>query len=175
MKMFRYFVFVLFKVVDFLFPQSNFFIIGPIGKKMRAFFCRMLFSSVAEGVNIEKGAVFGMGRNIHIGQNSGIGIRCVVPSDIKIGDDVMMGPDSIFYAANHEFNRTDIPMNKQGNMEREQITIGNDVWIGGRVIVLPGKAIGDGVIVGAGSVVTKDLEPFGIYGGNPARLIKKRK
>jgi len=56
----------------------------------------------------------------------------------------------------------------------EGVTIGNDVWLGQQVRLMPGVTIGDGVIVATRAVVTKDLEPYGIYGGIPARLIRKR-
>ena len=66
-------------------------------------------------------------------------------------------------------------MCKQGSTEERPVVIGNDVWIGGRVIILPGVKIGDGAIVGAGSVVTRDVSEYDIVAGNPARVIKNRK
>ena len=88
-----------------------------------------------------------------------------------IGDDVMMGPNYIIYTRNHSFNRTDIPMNKQGMQDFKSVVIGNDVWIGARVIILPCVQIGDGSIIGAGSIVTKDVPPYAIVGENPAKII----
>lgn len=115
-----------------------------------------------------------MGRKITIGNNSGIGINANIPSNTIIGNDVMMGLDCIIYAANHNFKDLKIPMNKQGHSENKTTVIGDDVWIVGRVLILPGKKIGNGVIIGAGSVVTKNLEDYGIYSGNPAKFIKSR-
>lgn len=93
----------------------------------------------------------------------------------KCGDNVMMAPDCIIYVRNHESSRLDIPMCEQGSTEERPVVIGNDVWIGGRVIILPGVKIGDGAIIGAGSVVTKDVSEYDVVAGNPARVIKDRR
>jgi len=87
----------------------------------------------------------------------------------------MMGQDVVVFSINHEFDRTDIPMIKQGFQENQPVIIGNDVWIGDRVIILPNVKIGDGVIIGAGSVVAKSIPEFAIVVGNPAKVIKYRK
>ncbi|UJH67021.1 acyltransferase [Muricauda sp. SCSIO 65647] len=130
---------------------------------------------MGKNVNIEQKARFGFGQNIEIGNNSGIGVNSLLPPNTIIGNDVMMAPDCIIYASNHNFSDLDRPMRVQGHTPPLQTIIDDDVWIGGRVIILPGKKIGKGVIIAAGSVVTKNLEPYGIYGGNPAKLIKSRK
>ena len=86
-----------------------------------------------------------------------------------------MGPECIIYTRNHAFSRTDIPMREQGFSEEKPVYIGDDVWIGGRVTILPGVHIGKGAIVGAGAVVTKDVPEYSIVGGNPAKIIRFRK
>jgi maltose O-acetyltransferase len=93
---------------------------------------------------------------------------------ITIGADVMMGPDVVILTTNHIFENTDIPMDQQGIANELPVTIEDDVWIGTRVIILPGRHIGRGSIIGAGSVVTKDIPPFAIVGGNPAKVIRYR-
>ena len=80
----------------------------------------------------------------------------------------------VIYSINHETRKTDIPMCKQGVTKVKGVTIGNDVWIGTRVIILPGVTIGDGAIIEAGAVVTKYVMPYTVVGGNPARKIKDR-
>ncbi|MCX8131260.1 MAG: acetyltransferase [Clostridia bacterium] len=144
-------------------------------KKIRRGICKQLFRKTGKNINIEHGAFFGSGRDIEIGDNSGLGVNCRVSGPLKIGDNVMMGPDVMIYTQNHNFDRTDIPMNSQGNSPKRDVVIGNDVWIGARSIILPGVKIGEGAIVAAGAVVTKDVEPYSIVGGNPARIIKFRK
>ena len=125
-------------------------------------------------INIEHKADFGNGMGIVIGNNSGLGIRCCVRGPLIIGNDVMMGPEVRIMTSSHNTVRTDIPMREQGALPARQVTIGNDVWIGTRVIILPGVTIGSGVIIGAGAVVTKDVPDFAVVGGVPARIIKYR-
>jgi len=170
----KIFIFLFYRFIAYYLPKSSTPFIGFIFKYFRYFLCRFLFAQCGFNVNVERGAYFGMGGKIIVGNNSGLGANCLVPSDLIMGDNVMMGPDCIIYSANHNFTSCEIPMNRQGHYPREITKIGNDVWIGSRVIILPGKKIGNGVIIGAGSVITKDCDDFGIYGGNPARLIKFR-
>ena len=171
----KYLSYIFYRFFGYYLPKSSTVFVGFFFKKIRFYLVKKMFKHVGRNVNIERKAKFGMGRNIVIGNNSGIGINADIPSDIIIGNDVMMGPNCKIYAANHKFDRTDIPMNLQGHYPRKQTIIGNDVWIGGDVIIIPGKKIGNGVIVAAGAVVTTDLIDYGIYGGNPAKLIKMRK
>jgi maltose O-acetyltransferase len=125
-------------------------------------------------VNIERGAYFGTGEQMSIGDHSGIGVNCQVVGPITIGRDVMMGPDVIILTQNHETRDLSRPMRGQGALPRKPVVIHDDVWIGTRVIILPGVTIGRGAIIGAGAVVTRDVPPFAIVGGNPARVIKYR-
>ena len=94
---------------------------------------------------------------------------------VIIGNNVMMGPDVCIYVRNHAFDRTDIPMNMQGFAPEKPVVIEDDVWIGARVIILPGVHIGTGAVIGAGAVVTKDVPDYAVVGGNPARILKMRK
>jgi maltose O-acetyltransferase len=112
---------------------------------------------------------------IKIGDRSGIGLRCRLFGRVTIGDDVMMGEEVLMITQNHKFDRIDIPMDQQGHKEEQPITIGNDVWIGTRAIILPGVTIGNGVIIGAGCVVTKPVPDYAIIVGNPGKIVKFRK
>ena len=86
----------------------------------------------------------------------------------------MMGPDVVILTHSHNIDRVDVPMGQQGSWVRK-VTIGNDVWIGMRSIIMPGITIGDGAIIGAGAVVTKDVPDYAVVGGVPARIIRFRK
>lgn len=153
---------------------DNSYKISLVVRKFRGWGGR-LFDACGKNVNIERGADFGTGRGITIGNNSGLGINCKIRGPIDIGNNVMMGPDVCILTSSHNTSRIDIPMSEQGSLPKKKVTIGNDVWIGTRVIILPGVAIGDGVIIGAGAVVTKDVPDYAIVGGVPARIIKFRK
>ena len=128
--------------------------------------------SIGKDVNIEKGA--SVSETTVIGDRSGVGINANLHGPVIIGNDVMMGPECIIYTRNHSYLDTEIPMNQQGFSEIKEVVIGDDVWIGGRVIILPGVHIGKGAIIGAGAVVTKDVPNYAVVGGNPARILKYR-
>ena len=130
------------------------------------------FAQIGENVNIEKGANISEGSIV--GERSGVGINANFHGPVIIGEDVMMGPDCIIYTRNHAFSDITIPMKEQGFSDIKKVVIGDDVWIGGRVIILPGVHIGRGAIVGAGAVVTKDVPDYAVVGGNPACILKYR-
>ncbi len=123
-------------------------------------------------VNIEKGTRFGDG--LTIGNGSGLGAYSNVPSDVVIGENVMTGQELLIFTSNHRTDRLDIPMGSQGMTKSRTVVIGNDVWIGARVTILPGVHIGNGCVIGAGAVVTKDVPDYEIWGGNPAHFLKSR-
>ena len=148
--------------------------IGFWARPIRRLICQRIFESTGRNINIEKGAYFGTGKGIEIGDNSGIGVNCQVYGPAKIANNVMMGPEVIILTANHSSERLDIPMIQQGCLPCQKVTIFDDVWIGTRAIILPGVTIGKGSIIGAGSVVTKDVSDYAVVGGNPARVIKYR-
>jgi acetyltransferase-like isoleucine patch superfamily enzyme len=89
---------------------------------------------------------------------------------VTIGDRVLFGPNVSIYTATHE---TDIQSRRDNIEYAKPITIGNDCWIGGNVVVLPGVNIGKGCTIGSGSVVTKDIPDWSVAVGSPARVIKK--
>jgi maltose O-acetyltransferase len=136
--------------------------------------CRPIFKSMGRNVTIERGAYFGWGNELSIGDDSGLGVNCLCVGPITIGRDVMMGPDVIVLTVNHETSDVTRPMRGQGSRPNRPVVIEDDVWIGTRAIILPGVTVHRGAIVGAGAVVTKDVPPFAVVGGNPARVIKYR-
>lgn len=155
-------------------PDSYLPFIGPISNKIRILTCKKIFKNMGKVDIIQKGVHFGTGEEIEIGDRSGIGKNTLIPHNIKIGNYVMIAQDLFVVANNHHFERTDTPMLLQGSPNFQQVVIEDDVWIGARVIINPGIRIGSGSIIGAGSVVTKDVGNFEIVGGVPAKLIRKR-
>jgi acetyltransferase-like isoleucine patch superfamily enzyme len=89
---------------------------------------------------------------------------------VTIGDRVLFGPGVSIFAATHE---TDVTSRRKGVEYAKEVTIGNDCWIGGSTVIMPGVTIGNGCTIGAGSVVTKDIPPFSVAIGSPARVVKK--
>lgn len=151
-------------------PQSL-----KLSKPIRGFLARQILDECGTNINLEKGAYIADGKFITIGNNSGIGINAFIQRNVSIGDDVMMGRDVIIMTTSHETSDTSIPMRYQGDKETHPVIIGDDVWIGSRVIILPGVKVGNGSIIGAGAVVTRDIDPYSVVGGVPAKLIKSRK
>jgi maltose O-acetyltransferase len=84
-----------------------------------------------------------------------------------------MAPDVKIYSKNHAYADLDRPINEQGFLSYETV-IGDNVWIGANVIILPGRKIGSHSILGAGAVITKDVPDYAVVGGNPAKIIKFR-
>ena len=145
-----------------------------IGQKALRGFCgKLMLKSCGKQVNIEQGAIFSA--KTSLGDYSGIGINARINGTCTIGKYVMMGTDVVVITRNHAFDRTDVPMMEQGFEAERPVVIGDDVWIGDRVVILAGVNVGEGAILAAGSVVTKDVPPYAIVGGVPAKVIKFRK
>ncbi len=147
---------------------------GHIWQAIRYALCRHLFSACGKNVNVETRAHFHSGSQISVGSNSGVGVNAQIFGKLYMGDHVMMGADVVIISHNHNFDRTDIPMDQQGFGKDAPVIIDNDVWIGARSVILPGVHIGAGAIIGAGSVVTKNVPEAAIVGGNPAKVIRMR-
>lgn len=174
MKIKRYLFLSLYYGFAYHLPRKTFPLLGRLGRWARYSCCKHIFKQIGKNVNIERHANFGSGKDVIIGDNSGLGLNCVVPSNIEIGNNVMMGPNCIILAQNHKFDRVDIPMIQQGNTPPEKTIIGDDVWIGRDVRITPGRIIADGSIIALGCVLTKNFPPFSIVGGCPSKLIRSR-
>lgn len=147
---------------------------GKIGKRLRYVCCKHIFSQCGVDVNVERGVEFGAGNQIKIGDYSGLGIDSWIMGSVTIGRNVIMGPEVMIISAKHNYSDPFMAIRLQGTAPERSVIIEDDVWIGARVIILPGRRIGRGAILGAGSVVTKDVPPYAIVGGNPAVVLKYR-
>jgi acetyltransferase-like isoleucine patch superfamily enzyme len=121
-----------------------------------------------ENVQIDGPEGLRMGDDVAINRNSTISAH----GGVTIGDHVIVGPGVTLYAQNHRYDDPGRPIMEQG-YTYNPVTIGSNVWIAAHVIVLPGVSIGDNVVVGAGAVVTRDVEPGVVVAGNPARVIRR--
>ncbi|KAK1148142.1 hypothetical protein N8T08_010783 [Aspergillus melleus] len=123
---------------------------------------------------IERPMAMDYGTNVKVGSNVFINFNCTFVDTclVSIGSRTLVGPNVSFYSGTHP---TD-PYLRNGTNGPESgkpITVGEDCWIAGNVTILPGVTIGEGSTVGAGSVVTKDVPPFHVVAGNPAKIIRK--
>ncbi|MBX3395775.1 MAG: acyltransferase [Phycisphaerae bacterium] len=136
---------------------------------------RMFFKRMGRHVTILEGAHFINPGQIEIGDNSGIGYECFLEATgpIRIGSWVRMGPRVSFFTTNHQFGRRDVLIKHQG-YSVGTIEVGDDAWLGANVTILSNVKIGRGAVIGAGSVVTKDIPEYAIAVGNPANVVKYR-
>jgi maltose O-acetyltransferase len=132
---------------------------------------RELLGGVGEGTVIRPPLRCDYGYQTHIGARTFVnwGLICLDVGRITIGDDVQIGPNVQLLTATHPVEPEPRRAKWEGSLP---ITIGNNVWLGGGVIVCPGVTIGDNTVVGAGAVVTRDLPPNVVAVGNPARVIR---
>lgn len=138
----------------------------------RARLIGQLFGSAGAGVRIQPPFYCDYGFNTHLGDSVFFNFNCVVldTARIEIGNHVMFGPNVQIYAPVHPLNAEE----RRTWLEASQpVTIGSDVWVGGGAIICPGVTIGDRAVIGAGSVVTRDI-PAGVFAaGNPCRMIRQ--
>lgn len=135
---------------------------------------RNLIGKLGKNIFIEPPFRCDYGSNIEIGDNFYSNYNCTILDVAKVivKDNVMFGPNVSIYAAGHPIDKD----TRNAGLEfGKPITIGNNVWVGGNCIILPGVTIGDNSVIGAGSVVTKDVPENVIVAGNPAKVIKEIK
>jgi acetyltransferase-like isoleucine patch superfamily enzyme len=128
------------------------------------------FSKIDKGAHIQTiGATIIVGKRVYIGPY----VCMAGPGNISIGDDCMIASHTGIFANNHAFADPNLPINQQG-VSAEGIVIEEDCWIGSGVKILDGVTIGKGSVIGAGAVITKDVPPYSIAVGVPAKVISKR-
>ena len=158
-------------------PKSTMPVFGKMAKWLRARYAKHLFAECEGKLNLEQGAYFGNGKNMHVLGNAGLGKNFICHSRIvTIHGELKMGEDVLFQGGGHSYSNPDVLIGVEGDLPDSPLEICEDVWIGARVIVLPGcTRIGAHSIIGAGAVVTHDVPDYSIVGGNPAKVIRMRK
>ncbi|MDH4078458.1 MAG: acyltransferase [Nitrospira sp.] len=142
---------------------------------LKASFLKLCGARVGKRVVFYPGVWIAPGRNLDIGNDVTLAGGVIIGSAgiVKIGDRSLIGFRTTIISSNHA-----VPPNRgqifASGFVRQPVVIGQDVWVGANVTILPGRMIGDGAVVAAGSVVTKNIEPFTIVGGNPAKVIRER-
>jgi maltose O-acetyltransferase len=132
-----------------------------------------LFGALAEGVVVRPPFYCDYGYNIRIGRGTFVNFGAVFldVASVVIGDNCQIGPSVHIYAADHP---RDPALRREGYERAIPVCVGSNVWLGGGVIILPGVRVGNDAIVGAGSVVTRDVPPGATVAGNPARILRRR-
>ena len=131
------------------------------------------FAAMGTGVRVSYGCRFIAPEGIHIGDYVYIGQEGLFGGEgkLRIGDNVAIGPRVHVYTTNHNWHDAAfVPFDEK--LIKRPVTIGSHVWIGGNVVLVPGVTVHEGAIVAAGSVVTKDVPPWTIVVGNPARILR---
>lgn len=148
--------------------------LAPNDDRRRAEYLKALFASKGEHCNVEQPFYCDYGYNISVGENFFSNMNCVILDEAKvtIGDNVLFAPNVSLYTATHPL---DASLRSTGAEFAFPITIGDDVWLGGNVVVLPGVTIGDNSVIGAGSVVTKDIPSNVLAVGNPCKVVREIK
>ncbi|MBV6396424.1 MAG: putative acetyltransferase [Anaerolineales bacterium] len=135
---------------------------------------RMMFAHLGRGARIRDHNIIFDGKRLFIGDNFTSGkYNYFAGGEIRIGDNVRMANFVVIETTSHYFSDPTTPIKNQGVI-RETVTIGDDVWIADRVVILPGVTIGRGSIIGAAGVVTNDIPAFSVAVGHPAQVIKHR-
>lgn len=144
---------------------------NTVSMRLRARLLRFLGARVGTGVTVRSGLLVLERFDFTLGDGVFIGNQCTFDcsAPIHVGKNVFMASGVCLVTGTHAIGPHDL---RAGTFEPRSVTIGDGCWIGTRVIILPGVRIGDGAVVGAGSVVTRDVAPDTVVAGNPARLLR---
>ena len=144
---------------------------GPADAKEQRRLIKELFGTVGKQYQIEQPFFCDYGYNIHIGAFFFSNYNCTIldVARVTIGDNVMFGPNVGLYTVNHPLNAV---RRNTGLEYAKPVTIGNNVWVGGHSVILPGVTIGENSVIGAGSVVTKDIPANVVAVGNPCKVLR---
>ncbi len=145
-----------------------------LGRRLKAAYYRKKYHFR----NVHKTVYFGghskISRDVQIDKYVYIGPYCTIYPKTKIGRFTLIANNVSIIGGDHRYNVIGLPVGLTGRAEIKPTTIGQDCWIGAYAIINCGVSIADGCIIAAGAVVTKDTEPYGVYGGVPAKRIKDR-
>ncbi|WP_430789015.1 maltose acetyltransferase domain-containing protein [Virgibacillus flavescens] len=129
------------------------------------------FGSTGENLFIESSFKCDYGYNIHVGENFFANFDCVILDvcEVRIGENCAIAPGVHIYTATHPIDAVE---RISGLEYGKPVTVGDNVWIGGRAVINPGVTIGDNAVIASGAVVTKDVPDCAVVGGNPAKILK---
>lgn len=144
---------------------------GRIGCILRS----MMFANGDLSVKLWDGFQIDYPSKFKVGSRTSINRKAIIHcgGGVEIGEDVLIGPNVVIYSQNHKIQDTSSLISEQGYSHKE-VKVGDNVWIASNVVILPGVDIGSGAVLGAGSIVSKDIPANEVWAGNPARFIKRR-
>ena len=147
-------------------------LIKPSNRKEREQLIKKIFAKTGENILVESSFQCDYGYNIFVGENFYMNHNGVIldAAKVEFGDNVFIAPNCGFYTAGHPI---DIEQRNKGLEYAKPIKVGDNVWIGGNVVVLPGVTIGNNCVIGAGSIVVKNIPDNSIAVGNPCKVIKQ--
>ena len=140
-------------------------------RKLRQLYLSSYLAQLGKGTSVQIGCRFLNGRKVFLGDRNVINFGCLFDGrhyTIRTGKDVSIGPEATILTLGHD------PQSSAFENQGGEVIIGDRVWIAYRAIVLPSVTIGEGAVIGAGAVVTRDVEPYTVVAGNPAKFVKKR-
>jgi maltose O-acetyltransferase len=147
---------------------------GRAFNALRCFLVRQMLPRFGRDNRLGRGVYLGDGRDVEIGSHCHVNDGCRLVN-VCIGDYVLVGPEVAFLSQAHRIDSATAPMAVQGKIRFPPTIVEGDVWIGLRAIIMPGRRIGRGAIVGAGAVVTRDVPAYAVVAGVPARIVRYRK
>ena len=147
-------------------------LIKPSNRKEREQLIKKIFAKTGENILVESSFQCDYGYNIFVGENFYMNHNGVIldAAKVEFGDNVFIAPNCGFYTAGHPI---DVEQRNKGLEYAKPIKVGDNVWIGGNVVVLPGVTIGNNCVIGAGSIVVKNIPDNSIAVGNPCKVIKQ--
>lgn len=146
---------------------------GKLATMFRGFLCRQFIAGAGEKIHVRSGAFLADGRHLYMADRASIGPGCRIYG-ARLGYGVVIGPHCVFFKENRAADDLGKPVGAHGTTPTNIPVVEDLAWVGERALVLQGRRIGRGAIVGAGAVVTRDVPPYAIVGGNPARVIGHR-
>lgn len=166
---------IFFNILNIIPMPSKIKLIKMSLNSLKRLSARKIFKSIGNNTNFRPHTKIRGYSNISLGNRSSIGDNCkiIANAEVKIGNNVLMAPEVMILTENHNIKPNELIIDS--GTSKKSVIIGDDVWIGTRVTILPGAKVGDGVVVAAGAVlVDKEYPPYTIVGGVPARVIKNR-
>ncbi|NLP04896.1 acyltransferase [Candidatus Fermentibacteria bacterium] len=146
---------------------------GKLFNRLRCFVISRILPAMGSNVRFNQGVYIGRGENVRIGSNSHINEGAHL-ANVEIGENVLIAPEVYFIARTHRCSDPHTPVALQGEQDHPATVVANGAWIGLRAVIMPGLRIGEGAIVGALSLVNRDVPDFCVVGGVPARVIRNR-